>query len=120
MNGYEPCLKSAFFTSGKKYFAIKQRVKETHVTSSSARSHERSSRLVQPVLSTLTFLNSTLLSRVYKNTIGSVILCDSSIAASRKLLYLGGNLHSMELQLKAAFEIKIQVLQTGRRAGTRQ
>lgn len=94
----------------KKNFAIKQRVKETHVTSSSACSHERSSRLVQPVPSTLTFLNSTLLSRFYKNTVGSVTLCDPSIAASRQLLYLGGNLHSMELEPKAAFEIKIQVL----------
>lgn len=96
------------------------KVKETHVTSSSACGHERSSRLVQPVPSTPTFLNSTLLLRFYKNAVGSVTLCDPSIAASRQLLYLGDNLHSMELELTASFEIKLQVLQTGRRAGTRQ
>ena len=84
----------------KKYFAIKQRVKETHVTSSSACGHERSLRVVQPVPSTLTFLNSTLLSRFYKNTVGSVTLCDPSIAAYRQLLHLGDNLHSMKLELQ--------------------
>lgn len=120
MSGYEPCLTSTFFSSGKKYFAIKLRGKESHVSSSSVCGHERNSRLVQPVPPILTFLNSTLLSRFCKNTVGSVTLCDPSIAASWQLLYLGGNLHSMELEFTTSLEIKIQVLQTGRRAGTRQ